>query len=91
LSLMRELKQILIPFLEHRLPGSRCLRTQPSSSELGLMVDPRGSLPHGVEPIFEGETVIASPHDKFTHDIIGLGIPWFEPFRVVENEEVIFG
>jgi hypothetical protein len=55
------------------------------------MVDPRGSLPHGVEPIFEGETVIASPHDKFTHDIIGLGIPWFEPFRVVENEEVIFG
>ena len=50
------------------------------------MVDPRGSLPHGVEPIFEGETVIASPHD-----IIGLGIPWFEPFRVVENEEVIFG
>ncbi len=55
------------------------------------MVDPRGSLPHGVEPIFEGEIVIASPLDKFTHDIIGLGIPWFEPFRVVENEEVIFG
>ncbi len=55
------------------------------------MADPRGSLPHGVEPVFEGEPVIASRHDKFTHDIIGLGITWFEPFRVVENEEVIFG
>jgi hypothetical protein len=88
---MDELKQILVPCLKYTPPGSRCLRTQPSSSELGLMVNPRGSLPHGVEPIFEGETVIASPHDELTHDIIGLGIPRFEPFRVVENEEVIFG
>ena len=88
---MGELKQLLVPCLKYTPPSSRCLRTQPSSSELGLMVDPRGSLPHSVEPIFEGETNIASPLDKFTHDIIGLGIPWFEPFRVVENEEVIFG
>jgi len=72
---MGELKQLLVPCFKYTPPSSRCLRTQP----------------HGVEPIFEGETVIASPHDKFTHDIIGLGIPWFEPFRVVENEEVIFG
>jgi hypothetical protein len=88
---MRELKQLLIPCLKYTPPSSWCLCTQPSSSELGLVVDLRGSLPHGVEPIFEGEIVIVSPHDKFMHDIIGLGVPWFEPFRVVENEEVIFG
>jgi len=29
--------------------------------------------------------------DKFTHNIIGFGTPWFGHFRVVENEEVIFG
>jgi hypothetical protein len=88
---MGELKQLLVLCLKYTPPSSRCLCTQPNSSELGLMVDSRGSLPHSVEPIFEGEVVIALPHDKFMHNIIGLGIPWFKPFQVVENKEVIFG
>jgi hypothetical protein len=43
-----------------------------------------------MESIFEGEVLIASLHDEITHDIEGFGIPWFEPFRVVEHEELIF-
>lgn len=37
LSLIRELKQILIPYLEYTLPGPRRLSTQPNNSELGLV------------------------------------------------------
>jgi hypothetical protein len=44
-----------------------------------------------VEPIFEGEALISSPLDEATHDVKGHGIPWFKPFRIMQNKESIFG
>jgi hypothetical protein len=49
-----------------------------------------GSLPHGVESIFE-VTLGASLLDEFTHDIKSFGIACFEPFRVMKDKEPIFG
>jgi hypothetical protein len=43
----------------------------------------REPLPHSVEPIFKGEALIPSLFDESTHRIIGVGIPWFEPFGVM--------
>jgi hypothetical protein len=88
--LLGKLEQSFIPCLKYTPPGYRCLCTQPRSSKLGLTAPPIRSSPHGVESIFEREVLLASLHDEFTHHIESFGIPWFEPFRVVEHEEWIF-
>jgi hypothetical protein len=47
------------------------------------------SLPHGMESFFEGEALMASLHDEFTHDIECFGIPSFKPFRIMQDKESI--
>ena len=83
LGFMGELKQVLVPRLKRTPPGCRELRTEPNGSELGLKSPPRGSLPHNMELLFEGEVLHAPPPDEIIDGIKGILIPCFEPFGVV--------
>jgi hypothetical protein len=42
-----------------------------------------------MESLFEGEVLMTSLFDEFTHGVQGFGTPWFEPFRVMQNEKAI--
>ena len=88
-GLTSELKQLLILYLKYPPSRSRCLRTQPSGSELDPMTPPERSSPYSVELIFEGEAFLAPLLYEVTHDIKGSGIPRFETFRIVQNEKWI--
>jgi len=83
LGLMGELKQVLVPRLKSTPTGCRQLRTEPNSSELGLKSPPRGSSPHSMELVFEGEVLLAPRSDEFIDGTKGILIPCFEPFGVV--------
>lgn len=50
-----------------------------------------GCSPHSVESFVEQDVLVGSLLDELTHGIEGFGVPWFEPFGVMENEEFIFG
>ena len=90
MGLMGELKQVLVPCLKITPTGCRQLRTEPNSSELGLKSPPRGSSPHSMELVFEGEVLLAPAADEFIDGTKGILIPWFEPFGVVYNKVLIF-
>ena len=50
-----------------------------------------GSSPQSVESCLGQDALVGSLLDEPTHGLKSLGVPWFEPFGVMENEEFIFG
>jgi hypothetical protein len=50
-----------------------------------------GSLPDSMESFLEREALLTSLLDETTRCINSFSVRCFEPFGVMENEEVIFG
>jgi hypothetical protein len=50
-----------------------------------------GCSPHGMESFVKWDTLARPLLDESTHCIKRFGVPWFEPFGVMENEGFIFG